>query len=125
MAGKFHHAPRRIRYIHTVGPLKRRGATELSAKLLFAAQVAWAAAGLIIPSLPGWTMFAKAERASARLVDTTGEAVEIYDLLPRDVYLIDRAGTRAIAAWQCRTHPDRAPWRLVWSDGTEEDVCAK
>ena len=70
-------------------------------------------------------MFAKAERASARLVDRTGEAVEIYDLIPRDVYLIDRAGTRAIAAWECRARPERAPWRLVWPDGTEEDACSK
>lgn len=69
-------------------------------------------------------MFAKSEPAGARLIDASGEAVEVYDLLPRDVYLIDRAGTRSIAAWQCRTRPERAPWRLVWPDGLEEDACA-
>jgi hypothetical protein len=99
--------------------------TRVSAKILLAVTAAWAAAGLVFPGLPGWTMFAKAEPASARLIDATGEAVEVYDLLPRDVYLIDRAGTRAIAAWQCRTRPERAPWRLRWPDGAEEDACAK
>ena len=97
--------------------------TRVAAALL-AAQAAWAAAGFLFPALPGWTMFAKAEPAGARLVDASGEAVEVYDLLPRDVYLIDRAGTRAIAAWECRTRPERAPWRLVWPDGKEENPCA-
>lgn len=95
-----------------------------AAAALVAVQVAWTAAGFVFPALPGWTMFAKVEEARARLVDATGEAVEVHDLIPKDVYLIDRSGTRAIAAWQCRTRPERAPWSLEWPDGTREDACA-
>lgn len=102
-----------------------RAGLSRTAALLVALQAAWAAAAFVFPGLPGWTMFAKVEPARARLVDATGEAVEVHDLLPKDVYLIDRAGTRAIAAWQCRQRPERAPWRLEWPDGTREDACAR
>lgn len=95
------------------------------AAALVAAQAAWAAAGFVVPGLPGWKMFSKVTNARARLVDATGEAVEVYDLIPKDVYLVNSASTRAVAAWQCRTRPERAPWRLVWPDGTSEDACAR
>lgn len=98
---------------------------NLAAAALFAATAAWSAAGFFFPALPGWTMFAKAEPAAAELSDATGEAVKVYDLLPRDVYLVDPAGTRAVAAWQCRVRPERAPWTLIWPGGTQEDACAK
>ncbi len=96
-----------------------------AAAALVAAQAAWCAAGFVFPALPGWAMFATVAPARARLVDSAGEAVEVHDLLPKDVYLIDRAGTRAVAAWQCRVRPERAPWRLEWPDGTSEDACAR
>lgn len=96
---------------------------RLAATALIAAQTAWIAAGFVFPSLPGWTMFAKLEPARARLIDAAGEAVEIHDLIPRDVYLIDRAGARAVAVWECKAKPERGPWRLEWSDGAEENPC--
>ncbi|UPT75690.1 MAG: hypothetical protein M0D55_08475 [Elusimicrobiota bacterium] len=96
-----------------------------AAAALVAAQAAWFAAGFVFPALPGWTMFAKVEPARARLVDATGLAVEVYDLIPKDVYLVDRAGARAIASWQCRTRPEGAPWKLVWPDDVAEDACAR
>ena len=69
-------------------------------------------------------MFSKVEPARARLVDGGGQAVEIHDLIPADVYLIDRPGTRAIASWECRTNIQRGPWTLEWPDGTSEKPCA-
>jgi hypothetical protein len=97
--------------------------TGVAALALVAAQAAWFAAGFVFPALPGWTMFAKVEPARARLIDASGQAVEVHDLIPRDVYLIDRSGARAIASWECRAKPERGPWRLKWADGTEENPC--
>lgn len=62
-------------------------------------------------------MFAKAEKARARIISADGVAMDLYGLIPRDVYLIDKAGARAVAAWQCASRPDQGPWTLEWADG--------
>lgn len=104
-------------------PVKRRNAAELAAMTLVAAQAAWIAAGFVFPSLPGWTMFARVERVRATLVDNARREADLYDFVPRDVYVIDASGARAIAAFVCRARPERAPWVLRWDDGREEDAC--
>ena len=106
-----------------MSPIKRRSAAELAAMALVAAQAAWIGAGFVFPSLPGWTMFARCERLPSILVDKDGRSESLYAFVPRDVYVIDLSGARAVAAFACRRLPDRAPWRLRWSDGRTEDAC--
>lgn len=93
---------------------------------IFAAQVAWTAAGLVFPALPGWRMFARVERVDADIVDATGTAVDLASFLPRDLYAPDAATARAVAAFVCRTRPERGPWTLVWRpSGRREEACAR
>ena len=93
---------------------------------LFAAEVAWAAAGLVYPSLPGWRMFARVERVEADLVDASGASADLFSFVPRDLYVPDAATARAVAASVCRARPNRGPWTLVWrADGRREDACAR
>lgn len=100
-------------------------AAERAAFLLLAAQLAWAAAGAVLPSLPGWTMFARFERVSARLVDRDGREQDLFASVPRDVYVADAGSARAVAAHVCRSQPARAPWTLRWADGREEPACGR
>lgn len=97
---------------------------ELAALTLIAAQAAWAAAGFVFPSLPGWTMFARFERLPTTLVDKDGRTESLYAFVPKDVYVSGLSGARAIAAFACRRMPERAPWRLRWKDGRAENACA-
>lgn len=90
---------------------------------LVAAQAAWIAAGFVFPDLPGWTMFARVEHVSASLLDRDGRAEDIFSFVARDVYVTDASGARAVAAFVCRRRPERAPWRIRWSDGRVEDAC--
>lgn len=100
--------------------------TRVAATVLLAAQAAWAAAGFVFPGLPGWTMFSKVERAHARLIDGKGVALDLYGLLPRDVYLVDKRQTRLAAKWHCAPLAERGPWTLEWADGSPwEDPCPK
>ncbi len=93
---------------------------------LFACEVAWAAAGLAFPALPGWRMFARVERVDADLVDKTGAAFDAASFVPRDLYITDAATARAVAVFVCRTRPARGPWVLVWrADGRREDACPR
>lgn len=97
---------------------------ELVALALLAAQAAWIGAGFVFPALPGWTMFAKVERLPTALVDKNGKTESLHDFVPRDVYVTDLSGARAVAAFACRRMPERAPWRLRWNDGRAEDACS-
>lgn len=106
------------------GPSKQHRATELAAIALVSAQAAWAGAGFVFPSLPGWTMFARFERLPSTLVDKDGRAESLYAFVAKDVYVTGMSGARAIAAFACRKMPERAPWKLVWKDGRAEDACA-
>lgn len=101
---------------------RRRGA-ELAAIILVAAQAAWVAACFVFPDLPGWTMFAHVERLPSALIDKDGRRESLYDFVPKDVYVTGVSGARAIAAFACRRLPERAPWKLAWTDGRVEDAC--
>jgi len=103
---------------------KRRIWAKSAAILLVAAQAAWAGAGFVFPSLPGWTMFARFERLPSALVDKDGKAESLYDFVPKDVYVTGMSGARAIASFACRRMPERAPWRLLWKDGRVEYACS-
>ena len=96
-----------------------------AASALIAAQTAWIAAGFVFPSLPGWTMFARVERTPSILVDRNGRTESLFAFVPRDLYVIDAQGARAVAAFACRTHPERAPWILRWDDGSTENACSR
>ncbi len=97
---------------------------QFAALALIAAQAAWAGAGFVFPSLPGWTMFASVERLPSTLVDKDGRSESLYAFVPKDVYVTGATGARAIALFACRRMPERAPWKLVWKDGRAEDACA-
>lgn len=97
---------------------------QFAALAMIAAQAAWAGAGFVFPSLPGWTMFARFERLPSTLVDKDGRTESLYAFVPKDVYVTGISGARAIAAFACRKMPERAPWKLAWKDGRAEDACA-
>ena len=100
-----------------------RGVERLAFALV-AAQAAWAAAGFVFPSLPGWVMFSRAEPVRARLADRDGISEDLFAFVPRDVYVVNRDGAREVAAFVCRSRPERAPWKLVWTDdGSAEAAC--
>lgn len=105
-------------------PFKRRRAFELAAIVLVAAQTAWIGAGFVFHALPGWTMFARFERLPSTLVDKDGRVENLYDFVPKDVYVTGLSGARAIALFACRRMPERASWRLLWKDGREEYACS-
>lgn len=79
----------------------------------------------MFPALPGWRMFARVERTGADLIDAKGASVDLASFVPRDLYVTDRATARAVAAFVCRSRPERAPWVLAWRDGGREDACAR
>lgn len=68
-------------------------------------------------------MFARAEAAPWTIIDRNDSRESLYEFIPRDVYLVDAAGSRAVAAFVCSRQPDRAPWMLVWPDGPTEYPC--
>ena len=104
---------------------RRLSPSRAAAATLIVAQTAWIAAGFVFPALPGWTMFSRVERMPTELVDREGKVERVYDFVPRDLYVIDAFGARAIAAFVCRRERARAPWLLRWSDGRTEDACPR
>lgn len=71
-------------------------------------------------------MFSRVEPAGAVLMDAGGRARDLYDFVPPDLYVTDRAAARAVAAFVCRSRPELAPWTIVWrAGGAREAACPR
>ena len=96
-----------------MGPLseERRAARlrSLCAAILVL-DVAYAAASLFVPSMPGWKMFASTETSTLEVVDREGVRVDPRTYLPGDAENLDRATLLRVVTFACLRDPGRAPY---------------
>ncbi len=71
--------------------------------------VAWCAASLALPALPGWKMFASGAGPAFSVSDAAGRAVDVRAWLPRHAALQDLGAVVAVARWGCRRGLAEAP----------------
>lgn len=78
------------------------------AVLTAAALAAHAVAGFWLTTLPGWRMFAYADRFSVRAV-AHGEPVDFRDWVPARAYVNNPYQAWDILQWIARRHPEHTP----------------
>ncbi len=76
--------------------------------------VAWCAASLALPGLPGWKMFADGAAPAYSVTDAHGAAVRLDTWLPRHARLGDVRAVADVARWGCARGLVAAPLVVVF-----------
>jgi hypothetical protein len=78
-------------------------------RALLVLDVAYCAAAVIVPGLPGWKMFESSERVAYTLRAGDGRAVDAYAWVPAAARDLDEADVIRVARWLCAEHRARPP----------------
>ena len=81
-------------------------------RALLALDVAWCAAALALPELPGWKMFDAPQGERFTIADGEGRAIDAYAWVPRGVVGLDTTDATRIARWLCRERRAKPPLRI-------------
>lgn len=78
--------------------------------------LAWCAASLALPGLPGWKMFAGGASPAWSVTDAAGRAVALDAWLPRHATLQDARAVVDVARWGCSRGLAQAPLVVVFGE---------
>lgn len=81
-------------------------------RALLALDIAYCAAALVVPGLPGWKMFESVEHATYTLRAADGRDVDAYAWVPRSARDLEEADLLRVARWLCAEHREPTPLRL-------------
>lgn len=86
-------------------------ATSLCRALLVL-DLAYCAAALFVPDLPGWKMYQSAEGTVASLQAANGDPIDLARYLPKSARDLDEAESLRVARWICAHHRELTPLRF-------------